>query len=96
MDYNGMKYCDLKKLCKEKGVSGKGKKTDLIKRLNAQAAGSVKFIPGMTLCKVCRKQAAVMKTEKQKDDFGRTIIVRHMRCSSKHRHSYKLTEIVKG
>lgn len=95
IDYKAMKYPQLKSLCKEKGVSTKGKRDELIKNLRADSLGQTKFVPGMTLCKVCRQRAAVIKTEKTIDTYGRPVIIRTMRCTSRHRHQYPLYETLK-
>jgi hypothetical protein len=95
MDYNAMKYQELKKLCKSKGISGAGTRPELIKQLRAAEIGCKEFLPGMTLCSVCKQRAIVKRTDKYTDEFGRTTIIRQMQCTGKHRHTYALPEAIK-
>ena len=70
----------------KKGLPPDGNKKDLVGRLEALRAGGGER-PGQLLCRVCRRRAKVVSTQRKENT-----IVRYVECTGRHRHRYKLTE----
>jgi len=87
-------YPELKSMCKQQGLSGAGKKVDLIKRLTIAKEGNMaKHVHGRTKCRICGERTAVMGTSRKKMSDGRILVTRQMRCVGKHHHTYPLKMI---
>jgi len=93
-DVSELKYAELQTLCKQQGLSGFGKKADLIKRLTIVKEGHVsQHVHGRTKCKVCDAQAMVTGTTRATMPDGRVLVTRKMKCVGRHRHTYPLKSI---
>ena len=87
-------YPELKSMCKQQGLSGAGKKVELIKRLTISKDGQAeKHVNGRTKCRFCQAQAGVKSTSRIKMDNGQTRVTRQMKCVGKHRHTYSLIKV---
>ena len=94
-DLDLMRYVDLQAACKEHKLPYMGKKADLIKRLTVKIAGkSDKYTGQLTKCKICGMPVSITSTNTTKLADGRMLIVRQVKCSGSHRHTYPLKEIV--
>ena len=94
-DLKNMKKPLLKKLCKDEGLLCSGKVVDLVNRLFLKKYGhSDKYISMMTKCGVCHASVKVTNTKKTPRKDGSVVVVRQLRCSGRHKHSFSKTEIV--
>ena len=87
---------EFRTLCRKEGVSAKGTKSELAKRLAVcRTSRSDKFIGGGRVkCKICNWPARVTGTSRKLLDGGKQLITRQIVCTGKHRHTYPLKEIV--
>lgn len=91
-----LKINEMRRLCEEEGLETGGKKTDLFKRLFVQKTGrSDTFSPANTKCKICSEPVKVTRTQRQQLTDGRILVTRQVRCTGKHRHTYRLKEIIR-
>jgi len=93
-DVAELKYGELQTLCKQRGLSGFGKKAELIKRLTIVKEGHIdRHVHGRTKCRVCAAQTMVTGTTRATMPDGRVLVTRKMKCIGKHRHTYPLKSI---
>ena len=93
-----LKINELRGLCRAEGLPAGGKKAELIKRLITARRGIAdRFVgAGMLKCKVCSQPAKVVSTKKKTLDNGRTLVVRQVKCTGRHGHTYPLKSIIDG
>lgn len=89
---NQLGFNALRQLCKDEGLSTRGKKAELIQRLIVKKVDNTsRFVPGLTKCKFCPNPVHVLRTDRHKS--GDAIILnRTVRCKGRRRHTYQMTE----
>jgi hypothetical protein len=97
-ELEAMKVPQLRALATADGLSGGGKREELIRRLidrqialRMNAGG--RYVAGKTLCPVCRSPMYVRGTVTEPMADGRVMITRKLRCQ-KRGHTTSLKEIV--
>jgi len=90
-----MKAVELKELCKTEGLSCNGNKKELLERLQTKKFGrSDRFVGNLTKCRYCGSPVRVFSTSRQVIENG-VLLIRGIRCSGKHRHTYQLKELIR-
>jgi len=85
---------ELQTLAQAAGLGTGGRKGDLLARLRAaKSGGAAGYVPGKTLCTVCKAPTDVKGTKTEEMEDGRILVTRYLRCRGKHRHSYPQREI---
>lgn len=86
----------LRQICKAENVQTGGKKKDLLDRLiSKKNIGRGRFVQGQTRCCICGATLQVRNTSKQRDGAG-LYIVRQVRCTGKHLHTYPIKEKIEA
>jgi len=94
-DIKKMKKEPLKDLCKKEGLLYSGTVASLIKRLFLKKYGHTdRYICMMTKCGVCHASVKVTSTKKIARKDGSIVIMRQLKCSGKHKHTFSKTEII--
>ncbi len=91
-DIIAMGHKRLRDICSENDLRTDGTKKDLAKRVKIKFHGSDRFRPNNIRCRYCQHKALVKSTETTYRPDGSAIIIRRLRCTGKHAHTYKLVE----
>jgi hypothetical protein len=87
MDWREMMPGDLRALCRHAGLTGRGTRAELIKRLDLHYHGtSDRHIHGRVICPYCRAAARCNGTRRMSE----TILRRTYRCQGFRRHSFTI------
>jgi len=91
---------DLRELCETAGLPSGGRKADLVDRVRSARFGgaSGRYVPGKTLCKYCGEPIRVRSTQPPIEDgeTGRITQTRHVQCTARKPHRYKIVEQING
>jgi len=84
----------IARLARAYGLPTSGTKSEVIRRLTAARSGGVAgYVPGQTLCSICREPCKVTSTDRSRMADGRLLVTRYLRCTGRHHHTSVVREI---
>lgn len=88
-DWRQMSAKDLGELCRQARLPVKGRREELIKRLDVHYNGSSsRHVNGRVACRYCGSPAVVTGTRRETD----TTVRRTYRCSGRRRHTFSIVQ----